>query len=112
LFNYCLSFPLIDQRYITKAYESIQTVRFSKLSIKHTKHYKLSKTLKDIVAEIQFKLDLSHEEIAKRIKYSRPYLTAAIKENQDGKIRAKILNEFKDILVNDPSKDEKMAGFR
>lgn len=67
----------------------------------------MSNNLKEIVAEIQYKLNLSQEQIAERIGYSRPYLTNAIKNNTGGKIKDKIQREFKEILQIVPRETKK-----
>ena len=66
----------------------------------------MSKALRDIIAEIQFRLKLTQEEIAERIGYSRPYLTNAIKNNSTGKILDTINREFSEILQYVPRETE------
>lgn len=56
----------------------------------------MSNKLKDLIAEIQYKHNLTQEDIAKRVGYSRPYLTDAIKKGVEGKILDKVQREFPD----------------
>ena len=60
----------------------------------------MSNKIKEIVSEIQFRLDLTQEQIAERIGYSRPYLTNAINKNAGGKILDSLIKEFGEILQN------------
>lgn len=57
----------------------------------------MSNSLKNIVSDIQYRLNLSQEQIAERIGYSRPYLTKAIKAGADGKLLETIKREFPEI---------------
>lgn len=73
----------------------------------------MSNKLKDIIDEIQFKLNLTQEQIANRVGYSRPYLTIAIKNGTEGKIYEKLKREFENVLQNStkiiPVKDKAIA---
>lgn len=63
----------------------------------------MSNKLANIIAEIQYRLNLSQEEIADRIGYSRPYLSNAIKKDAKGKILDTIMKEFAEIVQNVPT---------
>lgn len=58
----------------------------------------MSKNLRDIIYEIQYKLDLTLEQIAERIGYTRQHLSRAIKNGTKGKLLETIKREFADIL--------------
>jgi len=93
------------QKYITKQYKRIHNVIFRKHLINHTNLYRMSNSLQELVDEIQFKLKCTQEDIAKRIGYSRPYLSNAIKKNTKGKIFEAIKREFAEILQNVSKKE-------
>jgi predicted DNA-binding protein (UPF0251 family) len=59
----------------------------------------MSNKLKELIAEIQFRYDLTQDDIAKRVGYSRPYLTDAIKKGVEGKILDKVQREFPEVGV-------------
>ena len=58
----------------------------------------MSKNLKEIIAEIQFRYNVTQEEIAQKLGYSRPYLTKVINEGKDGKVLDKIRRAYPEIV--------------
>lgn len=58
----------------------------------------MHKEIRDIIYEIQYKLDLTLEQIAERIGYTRQHLSRAIKNGTKGKLLEIIKREFADIL--------------
>jgi len=64
---------VVGQRYITKQYKTKNFVRFSNILIL-------------IVDDIQYRLKLTHEDIAARLGYTRPYFTTALKKGGSDKL--------------------------
>lgn len=84
----------------------IHFIKYNNSLINSTKLYKLSKNINQIIAEIQYKLDLTQEQIADKIGYSRTRLSTAIKENATGKILEMLKMGFADVLDNDTKVNE------
>jgi hypothetical protein len=61
----------------------------------------VSNKLRQIVKEIQFKKDLTIEQIAQKAGYTRVHLTKELKKESSPKVEAKLLEVFKDSLHND-----------
>jgi transcriptional regulator with XRE-family HTH domain len=70
----------------------------------------MSKNLSELIAEIQFRLDLTLEQIAERIGYARQHLAVSMKENAKGKILATVLKEFADVITPEGHTGEKIAA--
>lgn len=66
----------------------------------------MSKNINQIVAEIQYKLNLTQEEIADKIGYSRTRLSTALKDNATGKILDMLKLGFADVLDNETKVNE------
>jgi len=66
----------------------------------------LSKKLKDLIAEIKFKTKLTQEQIAQRAGYTRPYLSNAIKSEDDRHVYDKLSREFAENIQNVRKGDE------
>ncbi len=58
----------------------------------------MSNKLRDIVYEIQYKLDLTLEQVAEKIGYDRTYLSKAINKGVEGKLLATLKRVFADVL--------------
>lgn len=58
----------------------------------------MSNKLKEIIYEIQYKQNLTLEEIAKKIGYAPTYLSKAMNKGVEGKLLAALLSEFSGIL--------------
>ena len=61
----------------------------------------MSNKIAEILKKIQFETDLTQQEIAERIGYTRQYLGVALKKGNNGKILKLLEAEFAEILQND-----------
>jgi hypothetical protein len=59
-----------------------------------------SNRLRQMVKEIQFKEDLTIEQIAEKAGYTRVHLTKELKKDSSPKVEAKLLEVFKESLQN------------
>lgn len=60
----------------------------------------MSKTLRDIVKEIQFAKDWTIEEVAKSIGYSRVHLTKEMAKGNNNELKKLLIEEHSGILQN------------
>lgn len=61
----------------------------------------MSNKISEIVDEIQFRHKLTQEQIAKRIGYSRPYFTDAVKKGTSKKLISALSKEFPETVQKD-----------
>lgn len=67
-----------------------------------------SNRLRQIIKEIQYKTDLTIEEIAKVAGYTRVHITKELKKESSPKVEARLLEAFQGILQND-AKNESLS---
>jgi len=63
----------------------------------------MSKSIADLVKEIQFIRDWNKELVAKNIGYSRVQLTRAEKSNDNPEIHSRLLEAYESMLQDDPT---------
>lgn len=64
----------------------------------------MSNKLRDIVYEIQYKLDLTLEQVAEKIDYAPTYLSKAMAKGVEGKLLATLKRVFADVLDKEDRK--------
>jgi 16S rRNA C1402 (ribose-2'-O) methylase RsmI len=60
----------------------------------------MSKTLRDIVKEIQFAKDWTIEQVAKSIGYSRVHLTKEMAKGDNNELKTLLIDHHREILQN------------
>lgn len=65
----------------------------------------MSNRISEIVDEIQYRQKLTHEQIANKIGYSRPYFTDALKKGTSKKLIIALEKSFPEIVQNVLSED-------